>query len=157
MSEYYVLSPTGERFGPARVDLLNLWAREGRVTAQSTVEQVETGERMPITSVPGFEAAQNVWQNPMPYSQPYTPVKNHMVKAVIATLCCCLPLGITSIVFASQVDAHARRGDIAAAEASAKKASMWANWSIGLAVAYLVFYVGYVVITGEDLDGTKFR
>ena len=39
-------------------------------------------------------------------------IENHLVKAIISTLCCCLPLGIVSIVFAAQVDSKRNAGDI---------------------------------------------
>jgi hypothetical protein len=61
-------------------------------------------------------------------------VDNHLVKAILATLCCCLAFGVVSIVYAAQVDGYANRGDYAGARDSAEKADTWANWAIGLGI-----------------------
>ena len=53
-------------------------------------------------------------------------VPNHLVWAILATLFCCLPTGIVSIVFASQVDGKLRAGDYGGAVESSKKAKTWA-------------------------------
>ncbi|MBN9500418.1 MAG: hypothetical protein BGO01_11350 [Armatimonadetes bacterium 55-13] len=60
----------------------------------------------------------------------YTPVPNNLVLAIFSTMCCCLPFGVVAIVYAAQVDGHARRGDQGAALASADKAKNWAIASI---------------------------
>ncbi|MBI1333245.1 MAG: CD225/dispanin family protein [Armatimonadetes bacterium] len=79
------------------------------------------------------------------YNRPYIPVENHLVKAILSTFFCCLPLGIVAIVYASQVDGHARRGDHQMALDTARKADIWANWSIGLVVVYIF---GYLLLVG---------
>ena len=38
-------------------------------------------------------------------------IPSHMTKAILTTLCCCLPLGIVAIVKASSVSSAVRRGD----------------------------------------------
>ncbi|MBN2663097.1 MAG: CD225/dispanin family protein [Bacteroidales bacterium] len=48
--------------------------------------------------------------------------KTYLALAIITTLMCCLPLGIVSIVFASQVETKFRAGDIKGAEAASKSA-----------------------------------
>lgn len=53
-------------------------------------------------------------------------VPNNLVWAILSTLFCCLPLGIVSIVYASQVDGKRAAGDIAGARAAASKAGWWA-------------------------------
>ena len=48
---------------------------------------------------------------PPPLSRPvYIP--NHLVWAILTTLFCCLPLGVVSIVYASQVDGRRAAGDL---------------------------------------------
>jgi hypothetical protein len=56
-------------------------------------------------------------------------VPNNLVWAILATLFCCLPLGIVSIVYASQVDGKRAAGDIAGAREASHKAKTWAIWS----------------------------
>ena len=52
-------------------------------------------------------------------------VPNYLVGSILATLFCCLPTGIASIVFASRANTKAATGDIQGAQADASKASLW--------------------------------
>ena len=52
-------------------------------------------------------------------------VPNHMVWAVLSTICCCLIGGIISIVYASKVNARLARGDIDGAWAASRTAKLW--------------------------------
>lgn len=70
-------------------------------------------------------------------------INNHLAKAIIVTILCCLPFGIVAIVNAASVNDKIRAGDIEGAMASSKKANTWANWSI---VAGAVFGVIYFFI-----------
>lgn len=51
--QYYVVLPSGERYGPASVDRLNEWAHEGRLLPDTVVEEVRTGTRFRADTVPG--------------------------------------------------------------------------------------------------------
>lgn len=72
-------------------------------------------------------------------------VPNNMVWAIVTTLFCCLPLGIVSIVYASQVDGRRAAGDIAGARAAAAKAGFWAIIS---AVSIPVLLILWLVLFG---------
>ena len=50
---------------------------------------------------------------------------NYLIHSIFATVCCCVPLGIVSIVFASQVDSKWNQGDIAGAHKAAASAKTW--------------------------------
>lgn len=41
-------------------------------------------------------------------------IPNYLVQAILVTLCCCLPFGIVSIVYAAQVNTKVKAGDIQA-------------------------------------------
>src|SRR3977135_1937924 len=67
-------------------------------------------------------------------SQAYTPpsstgstaeVQNYLIPAILATIFCCLPLGVVSIIFATQVNSKIAAGDIAGAMESSRKAKMF--------------------------------
>ena len=49
-------------------------------------------------------------------------IPNHLVGAILATLCCCLPFGIVAIVYASSVNGKIAAGDITGATAASKTA-----------------------------------
>jgi len=65
-----------------------------------------------------------------PFAKPST----NLVGAILATLFCCLPTGIVAIVFAAQVDSKWNVGDWHGAKDASRKAQMWANVSLGLAI-----------------------
>lgn len=78
--------------------------------------------------------------------QEYIP--NHLVWAILSTLFCCLPLGIVSIVYASQVDGKRGAGDIAGAREASDKAKFWAMLSAGLALIPIFLYLIFVIVLG---------
>jgi hypothetical protein len=59
---------------------------------------------------------------------------NYLWPSIGATLCCCAPLGIPAIIYASRVDAYVSSGDLAAAEEASNKAKMWSLAAVGVAV-----------------------
>lgn len=48
-------------------------------------------------------------------------IPNHLVWAILATLFCCLPGGIVSIVYAAQVNGKIAAGDLAGARDSSDR------------------------------------
>ncbi len=67
-------------------------------------------------------------------------VPNNLVWAILATLFCCLPLGIVSIVYATQVDGLRAAGNIVGARAAADKARFWAILSAALVPVLIVLW-----------------
>lgn len=147
--EYYVFGPDGERFGPADVDLLNRWAKQGRVDNDTLVQAVGSESKIPITMVEGFIAGPPVTAPSYGQGQTYVGgprqngavIESHLTKALVSTLCCCLPLGVVSVVYAVQVDGHVRRGDIESAKKASESANGWANLSIGAAIVLIAIRI----------------
>lgn len=84
-------------------------------------------------------------------------VPNHLVWAILATLFCCLPTGIVSIIFAAKVDGLAAAGNLAEAQAASDNAKKWAMWSVAawfvqilLVGAYVVFAIGAGALAGTS-------
>ena len=65
---------------------------------------------------------------------------NYLVWAVLSTLLCCLPLGVASIVFASQVNSKWAAGDFHGAVQSSEKAKRFAIFSAGAGVILGVIF-----------------
>lgn len=84
----------------------------------------------------------NQTQPPMP--------PNHLALAIITTILCCLPAGIVSIIYASQVNTKYNAGDYEGALRASKNAKTW--WIVAL-VAGLVIIIGYItfiaIVGGE--------
>lgn len=49
----------------------------------------------------------------------------YLIFSILVTLCCCLPLGIVSIVYASKINSLQKAGDYEGAKAAAKKARIF--------------------------------
>ena len=83
------------------------------------------------------------WNPPPPPSG--VPVNNHMAIAIIATivsvLFCCIPHGIVSLIFATQVNNKVAAGDMNGALNAARQAKMWGLISITVAVIGLVLSI----------------
>ena len=60
----------------------------------------------------------------------------------LATVFCCLPLGIYSIILASRVNGLYDRGDYIGAQQAADDAKNWAIYSM---IAYFAIWVIYVI------------
>lgn len=83
------------------------------------------------------------WNPPPPPATP--PPNNNLVLAIIATVIsvmfCCIPHGVVSLIFATQVNKKASAGDMQGALNSARQAKVWAFVSIALAVIGLVIAI----------------
>ena len=73
------------------------------------------------------------------------PVSSHLLVAMLTTLFCCLPLGMVSLLYASQVQPRFARGDYLGAQVASQRARMW---------AVLSFFVGLVTMLLPALRGT---
>ena len=68
-------------------------------------------------------------------------IPNHLVWSILATLFCCLPLGIVSIVYAAQVDGRRLAGDAQGAHDFSHKAKMWAIYAALIGPACFVLWI----------------
>jgi Interferon-induced transmembrane protein len=86
------------------------------------------------------------WMPPPPPIDAPANIPNYLVPAILATLFCCLPVGVVSIVFATQVNSKVAAGDIQGAVAASKSAKLWLIVSVCLGLL-----VGLVVIVANVL------
>ncbi|WP_081413002.1 CD225/dispanin family protein [Chitinilyticum aquatile] len=105
----------------------------------------------PVASQPAAVSAAAPAQNPYVASAaasqaPKQEVPTYLLQSILVTLCCCLPFGIASIVFASQVNGKVAAGDIEGALESSRKAKMWA-W-IGFGAGLVVNIVAVLINVG---------
>ncbi|WP_018657782.1 CD225/dispanin family protein [Actinomadura flavalba] len=69
------------------------------------------------------------------------PPPNYLVWAIVTTVLCCLPAGIASIVFATQVNSKWQAGDQAGALKASKNAKTWAIVSGVLGIIAIIFAI----------------
>lgn len=85
------------------------------------------------------------------------PPNNYLVWAILTTILCCLPLGVVSIVFSSQVNSKWAMGD---AQGALKASNNARNFAIASAVAVLVigvvwlFFAILVGVSGSSSSST---
>ena len=88
----------------------------------------------PAYSAPAYGAPAQAASGP--------PVPNHLIWAILATICCCLPTGIVAIIFAAQVDGKVAAGDLAGARQASDNAKLWSWISLGAGLFAIVGWVG---------------
>lgn len=74
------------------------------------------------------------------------PPDNYLVWAILSTVLCCLPLGVVSIIFSTQVNTKWGQGDYAGAQESSRKAKNFAIYSVIAAAVLAVLYVLFFVV-----------
>ena len=92
--------------------------------------------------------------NPMPVQPAAVPqvIPNHLMEAILVTLCCCVPFGIPAIVYAAQVSGKVAAGDIAGALESSRKAKMWSwiGFGAGVGIGLLYLLLGLAGVISEQ-------
>lgn len=82
----------------------------------------------PTPARPATNRAPQPARPPTPM-QPGPPPASYLVWGIVTTVLCCLPLGVVSIVSATQVNSTWAAGDYAGALAASNKAKTFAIWS----------------------------
>ena len=85
---------------------------------------------------------QATYERPAP---PHMPA-NHLGWAILSTCMCCLPFGVVSIVYATQVENLYWKGRYEEAVDKSNKARKWAMISAGAAAAIIMLYVLILLI-----------
>lgn len=70
---------------------------------------------------------------PTPAAPPNIPT--YLGQAILSTLCCCIPLGITAWVFSAQVSKKLATGDYAGARRASDNANLFSWLSLGIGFA----------------------
>ena len=81
--------------------------------------------------------------------------ENYLVQSILATLCCCLPLGIVAIVYSSQVDSKYNLGDYSGAVIASNNAKKWGwiSFGLGLGINILAFIVQIATMAAVGAAG----
>lgn len=126
----YWLSTGGQTYGPYEMTELRAFAAEGRVTATSqlcaegSTQWTAASSVLQHSSAPPSNSPPHAPSFPSQPQHPFTPVP--LVWSILVTIFCCLPFGITSIVYASKANSLGAAGNIAGATSAASVAKTWA-------------------------------
>ncbi len=92
---------------------------------------------------PPHEGSYGYSAQPDMASQPMGPMpKTWLVESIVATVLCCLPLGIAALVNAADVESCYRVGRYADAVKKSQNAKNWLIWSV---VCSVLLWVGIIV------------
>ena len=141
MSEYWV-ARSGERYGPYTKDQLVEYYNSGQVLPTDQVCRPGSEEWV-VASTMSELSGGSAGSAPAPPAGPSginVPVVS-LVGPILVTIFCCLPFGIVSIVYATQVPTKVAQNDLAGAQSAAVNAKNWMMWGfiIGLVANLLGF------------------
>ncbi|MDH8702426.1 hypothetical protein M2138_001790 [Dysgonomonadaceae bacterium PH5-43] len=80
---------------------------------------------------------------------------NYLVWAILSTVLCCLPFGVVSIVYATQVDNLWNSGKYDLAENAAQKAKTWFFVALGSGLVVGILYMIYIIFFATMLFSTE--
>lgn len=75
-------------------------------------------------------------------------INNWLIPAIFSIVCCCIPFGIVSLVYASQVNGKLAAGDIAGAQQSADSARLWFWIAFGCGLTLGIIWLVLVTLGG---------
>lgn len=147
----YIVHVNGVDYPAPDVATLQVWANEGRLLPETLVwvESDQVHRRASELGGIYFKPSQQTYAAP-PYSGPAqymraASVPNNLFLAIFSTVCCCMPFGVVSIVYAAQVDGLASKGDVARAQEAAEKAK---NWAVASILCGLLGSCAYIMLVG---------
>ncbi len=80
-------------------------------------------------------------------------VNTWLIPAILATIFCCLPFGIVSIIFASRANSDLSTGNFQQAQMNAAKAKtwFWVAFGVGI-VGSVIWVIAQVIIAVAAAD-----
>ena len=147
----YYMHTGGQQLGPfEESELLShgltastmVW-REGMPDWEAASQVPELSHLLPPSQQPPSYQPQPGYGPQQPYGARPPMPDTYLVWAILATLLCCMPFGIVSIVKASQVSTLYYQGNYAEACAASRAAR---NWAIASAVSSGAIVLVYVAV-----------
>jgi len=150
MDLYYYLDKKGEEQGPVPANELTRYG----VTYNTKVWKQGMDDWKPASSVPELydfypqgdlkEVAEILLKEPTevpiippPYKTPQKP-DNWLVLSILATLFCCVPTGIVSVIYSTKVNGLWDTKDYFGAFQAANNAKIWFFASLGLGILWFI-------------------
>lgn len=93
--------------------------------------------------------------NQPPETPPQSKPNNFLVWSILSMICCCLPFGIVSTVYAAKVNDLWRQRDYTGATEAANKAQTWFWWAFGVGLFIqlisVILYLIYGIVIFSSL------
>lgn len=163
MNGYYIIDASGNQVGPITELLfakygvtretlvwregMKEWQQAGTLPELSHIfEQLPPSDPYINPCTPGQQGqfyANNPNTSCNPNQTPAFCPPTYLAWAILTTVLCCVPFGVVSIVYASQVSSKWAMGDVEGAFRSSRMAK---NWAIAAAASALVILVIYMIV-----------
>ena len=153
MGKYYYLDSKGEQQGPIELEHFTMYD----VKLDTLIWQEGMPDWAEARKVPEAWAMLKQSENSVPPPPPpFTPKRvdpgvakpdNLMIWSILATVFCCLPLGVAAIVYSNKVDERWNAQDYRGAMNAAKNAKTFCLVSLGGGILIIVFYL-IILIAG---------
>jgi len=147
----------GATLGEFDVDTVRSGVRDGRFRLTDDAWYDGASGWMKLSQVPigGLNAGPPTPPPPIPVAMAVPaansfagtpePIDNKLVPAILATLFCCLPIGIAAIMQASQVNTLLAQGNRSAALEASRKATDYIGYSVGAGLLVALLYFAVIV------------
>lgn len=143
MNRYWLSNGDGQTFGPYTLDELRSFAAQGRVFSTSMLCQEGTTAWLPAAQLLGPLSGGAASVRAAPPGS-WTPVS--LVGPILATLFCCVPFGIASIVYAASANTKASVGDMQGAAQAQASSRMWMRLAIiPSAIIFTIYFVLVII------------
>ncbi len=156
MKQYFYIDANGNQVGPCTTEQLRsaqltpntlIWC-EGMSNWEKASTIAELKATNPFTPpVPPTAHTSNHSTQPQTRDNNDIKPETYMVWAIIATLLCCLPIGIVAIVHANKVDTLWTQGDKAGAKKASDNAKMWCFISAGAGLLVSLLYILIIILS----------
>ncbi len=170
-SEQWYYAKGGEQSGPVSADALKRLIADGTVQLGDLAWRDGMADWVAIRDlselrVAGTSGGPSPAATPPAYSPAATPSaygaagaavpqgpcpETWLWQSILATLCCCLPLGVVGIIFAAQVKSKWQAGDQSGALEASRKARTFFWWSFG--VGLLANVLAFVLSFAAEMGG----
>lgn len=155
MEKYYFLIQNGQQSGPFTFEQLKSMplSRETKIWYQGLDGWKSIGELPELAELhvllpPSIGNSQWDPVEGTPGTEKPEQPKTYLTEAILATICCCWPLGIPAIVHAARVEGKYNRGDYEGAEESSRQAKQYMQYSFWSGLIFAVIYLLFVFSMG---------
>ena len=153
--QYFVITQTGQKFGPADIHILSTWVKEGRILPHTMLEDPMTGQQLMANQVAalGFPVQGDYYHGVQPSPNNYARIVEApgdklagTAKALgIAGFFLCPLLSLVGIVYAAMAFTHG--------SPKAKSAMFICVGAIGLQILLYVLFYGILMNSLGSLGG----